>query len=196
MCGLVAFEAVSHHHYWPFRHSCNTGSISASGIARQLPLFHGLTCLFARPAPSWTAPQSSGLRIRKSPTQSKETSGWDLIMTEASMRRCGVALWDIFLPWSGPSEALFCVTDWQVDYLTSRQLGGAAVWTLDMDDFSGRFCGRGKYPLVSHLRQKLSQGDTLACIHLNVFDFNKFLLCIKNWSVYWHIGMMIWAFIF
>lgn len=43
----------------------------------------------------------------------------------------------------------------KVDYLRSRRLGGAAVWTLDMDDFSGQFCDQGEYPLISYLRHKL-----------------------------------------
>ncbi len=47
----------------------------------------------------------------------------------------------------------------QVDYLKGRQLGGAAVWTLDMDDFSGQFCGQGKYPLISHLQRRLSESE-------------------------------------
>uniref|UniRef100_A0A4W6EAC9 Oviductal glycoprotein 1 n=1 Tax=Lates calcarifer TaxID=8187 RepID=A0A4W6EAC9_LATCA len=45
--------------------------------------------------------------------------------------------------------------DAKVEYLKSRQLGGAAVWTLDMDDFSGQFCEQGKYPLISHLKHAL-----------------------------------------
>lgn len=47
----------------------------------------------------------------------------------------------------------------QVSYLRSRQLGGAAVWTLDMDDFSGQFCDQGKYPLISNLKSQLIQGE-------------------------------------
>lgn len=26
------------------------------------------------------------------------------------------------------------------------------VWTLDLDDFSGTFCGRGQYPLIRYLK--------------------------------------------
>ncbi|XP_051270963.1 chitinase-3-like protein 1 [Dicentrarchus labrax] len=47
--------------------------------------------------------------------------------------------------------------DAKVEYLKSRKLGGVAVWTLDMDDFSGQFCEQGKYPLISHLKRKLSE---------------------------------------
>ncbi|KAM9859975.1 acidic mammalian chitinase-like [Aulostomus maculatus] len=47
--------------------------------------------------------------------------------------------------------------DGKVDYLRSMQLGGAAVWTLDMDDFSGQFCEQGKFPLISHLKSKLEE---------------------------------------
>ncbi|XP_054640300.1 chitinase-3-like protein 1 [Dunckerocampus dactyliophorus] len=43
----------------------------------------------------------------------------------------------------------------KVDYLKNKQLGGAAVWTLDLDDFTGQFCHQGKYPLISHLKHKL-----------------------------------------
>ncbi|XP_058488479.1 chitinase-3-like protein 1 [Solea solea] len=50
--------------------------------------------------------------------------------------------------------------DAKVEYLKSRQLGGAAVWTLDMDDFSGQFCKQGKYPLISYLKHQLSEDWT------------------------------------
>ncbi|XP_071329191.1 acidic mammalian chitinase-like [Trachinotus anak] len=50
-----------------------------------------------------------------------------------------------------------CSYNAKVDYLRSRGLGGAAVWNLDMDDFSGQFCDQGKYPLISHLQRELSE---------------------------------------
>ncbi|KAM6927871.1 acidic mammalian chitinase-like [Xenentodon cancila] len=58
--------------------------------------------------------------------------------------------------------------DFKVAYLRSRQLGGAAVWTLDMDDFSGQFCEQGKYPLISHLKHRLREDwipeGTTSCV--------------------------------
>ncbi|XP_076012655.1 acidic mammalian chitinase-like [Genypterus blacodes] len=44
----------------------------------------------------------------------------------------------------------------KVEWMNSRNLGGAHVWTMDMDDFSGTFCSAGPYPLINHLR--LSMG--------------------------------------
>ncbi|XP_072521585.1 chitinase, acidic.1 [Salminus brasiliensis] len=43
----------------------------------------------------------------------------------------------------------------KVQWLTSMNLGGASVWTLDLDDFGGYFCSHGNYPLVNHLRNSL-----------------------------------------
>uniref|UniRef100_A0A8C5CJK1 Acidic mammalian chitinase n=1 Tax=Gadus morhua TaxID=8049 RepID=A0A8C5CJK1_GADMO len=39
----------------------------------------------------------------------------------------------------------------KVEYLKTNNYGGAFVWALDLDDFSGQFCNEGKYPLMSHL---------------------------------------------
>ncbi|KAM4625232.1 chitinase, acidic.1 [Polymixia lowei] len=43
----------------------------------------------------------------------------------------------------------------KVEWLNNKELGGAHVWTLDMDDFSGSFCADGPYPLINHLRTSM-----------------------------------------
>lgn len=43
----------------------------------------------------------------------------------------------------------------KVSWMTANNLGGAHVWTLDMDDFPGHFCETGPYPLVNHLRMSM-----------------------------------------
>lgn len=48
-----------------------------------------------------------------------------------------------------------CCFSFQTEFLKSKGYGGAMVWTLGMDDFSGRFCGQGKNPLVNKLKNSL-----------------------------------------
>ena len=40
----------------------------------------------------------------------------------------------------------------QIQWLKQGGFGGAMVWSLDMDYFSGTFCGQGKYPLINTLK--------------------------------------------
>ncbi|XP_063070847.1 acidic mammalian chitinase-like [Engraulis encrasicolus] len=46
----------------------------------------------------------------------------------------------------------------KVQWLKQQQFGGGMVWTIDMDDFSGTFCGQGQYPLISTIKNNLGSG--------------------------------------
>ena len=46
----------------------------------------------------------------------------------------------------------------QVKWMKNMSLGGWMVMDLSGDDFSGKFCNAGKYPLVSRLNNALNDG--------------------------------------
>lgn len=60
---------------------------------------------------------------------------------------------------TGTYSSCFLLT-LQVRYLQDQGFGGAFVWALDLDDFSGKFCGDGPYPLLSYLRKILNVGKS------------------------------------
>ncbi|XP_037008287.2 oviduct-specific glycoprotein [Artibeus jamaicensis] len=51
-------------------------------------------------------------------------------------------------------------------YIKKEHFGGAMVWTLDLDDVRGTFCGTGPFPLVCVLRHLLRQAEYSSTILL------------------------------
>ncbi|XP_006866059.1 PREDICTED: acidic mammalian chitinase-like [Chrysochloris asiatica] len=45
--------------------------------------------------------------------------------------------------------------EYKVDFVKENNFGGAMVWAIDLDDFSGSFCNEGKHPLISKLKSLL-----------------------------------------
>ncbi|CAK9294983.1 unnamed protein product [Gordionus sp. m RMFG-2023] len=46
--------------------------------------------------------------------------------------------------------------DHKINYVLSKCLGGAMVWDLALDDHAGINCEEGKYPLIKHIKSRLS----------------------------------------
>ena len=55
----------------------------------------------------------------------------------------------------------------------SRKLKGVLFWTLDYDDFTGSYCGKGKYPLISAVKNELETKGGHRCFGINAWYGNK-----------------------
>ncbi len=44
----------------------------------------------------------------------------------------------------------------KAEYIMDNNLGGAMIWALDTDDFDGKFCNQGKYPLINTIKSVMS----------------------------------------
>ncbi|XP_013408940.1 chitotriosidase-1-like [Lingula anatina] len=50
--------------------------------------------------------------------------------------------------------------DLKADYVCKMGLGGLHVWAMDMDDFTGRSCNEGRYPLLTAAKEGLKKCST------------------------------------
>uniref|UniRef100_A0AAR2IWH2 chitinase n=1 Tax=Pygocentrus nattereri TaxID=42514 RepID=A0AAR2IWH2_PYGNA len=78
----------------------------------------------------------------------------------------------------------------KVEWLNSMNLGGASVWSLDLDDFGGHFCSHGEYPLVNHLRNSLDPIITFCSgkpdgLYANPADETTYFQCFRG-NTYLH----------
>ena len=46
----------------------------------------------------------------------------------------------------------------QVSWIRDSGFKGAMIWSLDLDDFTGAFCGEGPYPLIRTVNNVLKGG--------------------------------------
>ncbi|CAH1264045.1 CHIT1 [Branchiostoma lanceolatum] len=60
--------------------------------------------------------------------------------------------------WAAYDDAL--TIQMKVDWLKNRGLGGAMVWALDFDDFSGSTCSSQPYPLLTAINKALGRNVT------------------------------------
>lgn len=67
----------------------------------------------------------------------------------------------------------------QTQYLKDNKFGGAFIWSLDLDDFTGEFCGQGKSPLIRHVRSLLDSGTDKTTTLPRTKNFHKFHLINK-----------------
>ncbi|XP_064598526.1 chitotriosidase-1-like [Liolophura sinensis] len=43
----------------------------------------------------------------------------------------------------------------KTEWMIQQRLGGVMIWSLDLDDFSGTYCGQGKFPLTSAMKMTI-----------------------------------------
>lgn len=47
------------------------------------------------------------------------------------------------------------MTRHKAEYVRAMGLGGSMVWAMDLDDFTGKYCGCGKSPLLTNINHVL-----------------------------------------
>ena len=65
------------------------------------------------------------------------------------------------------------------------------VWALDLDDFTGDFCGEGKWPLMTAIKTSLSEGK----VYQFWIDLGQTILYkISYWTIKWPV--LLWMALF
>ncbi|XP_020785247.2 acidic mammalian chitinase-like [Boleophthalmus pectinirostris] len=50
--------------------------------------------------------------------------------------------------------------DAKTSHIITNGYGGAVVWSVDLDDYTGQFCGEGTFPFIKYLQSKLPATTT------------------------------------
>jgi GH18 family chitinase len=68
----------------------------------------------------------------------------------------------------------------KMKYVREMQLGGAMLWSLDMDDFSGTYCQQGPYPILTTMNFYLNGAkNTVKLPRADVF-YNSDIDSVNN----------------
>jgi len=64
-------------------------------------------------------------------------------------------------------------------YSVEKDLAGVMFWTIDYDDFEGKFCNQGKYPLLTAVKDQLysslEEKEAIKRQEIKADDFNPYL---------------------
>ena len=76
----------------------------------------------------------------------------------------------------------------QVEWMLKNGVAGAMFWALDMDDFTGRVCDKGKYPLLkalSHTVGKIEGTHLTEHVNPNIRYLTKYTGTASGLKIVW-----------